>query len=766
VALPFSGWLTSPSPLHLNPQVAPVPMTLGLLLLFLGPFPPAPEAPVSDTFGDPDVRALVEAAREARGRAEEGLESFDGRMWERIYVGFDAVGFRRERGLFSQERVARIRWEREGERTVRWEAARREVPVAGLSSDDSESMAQSLVRSLARESPPPPLLFEPGSDRLTFGSGEWALHPLADTAGLHYRYASGDTLRIVLPEGGRTLTLAEVRVEPRRAEFRLLTASLWFDLASGALVRSVYRPSRPFDLALDDPEGASEVPRLLRPIRAEIRLVSVDHSLQDFRWWIPRRFSFEGEGQVGRLARFPVTMEWTVSEVLVNRDPPGDLVPDPLPEGWTLRRSDRAEAEGEEGGGEDPESMDETEEVEGERLDVGGGGADEGDQSALMDPVLVVVVPTGEELATGPGLTRGVRQAPGAFRPEELRELEASVRQLFPPVVTLRPSLQWGLEGGLTRFNRVEGLASGVAARMDLPGGREFRGEIRAGVSALLPTGELAVRSGVPRDRSTLAVYRRLVGSSEWEDPHTITSSLSSLVLGEGPAPLHRAWGGEVIWDRQVGRMTRRARFFAERHDVAEIGTDFHLLGVFSDRPRAPVAPADPGSFLGLVLDHRWHSEVDPRRPRFFAGSHLEGGTGTVDYLRVRANGGMTLPLGDGWGTALEMGGGWGSPRLPFQRRFFPGGPEGYRGGRVGERTGRSFWLVRGEVGRGVPGARMVVFGDMLRLDPFGTGDASPVDVAAGMGISLLDGLVRLEAGRRVSGAGGWRLHAYLDGLF
>ena len=73
---------------------------------------------------------------------------------------------------------------------------------------------------------------------------------------------------------------------------------------------------------------------------------------------------------------------------------------------------------------------------------------------------------------------------------------------------------------------------------------------------------------------------------------------------------------------------------------------------------------------------------------------------------------------------------------------------------------------MRAEVGRGVPGARVVGFGDMLRLDPFGTGTPAPVDVAAGVGLSLLDGLARLEVGRRVSGTGPWRIQAYLDGLF
>jgi hypothetical protein len=706
---------------------------------------------------------LVEQARAARGRAEAGLESFDGRLWERIYVGFDAARFRRERAVFQQERSARIRWEREGPHVVRWEGALREVPVVGLSSAETPGLARDLARDLARGGAPPPLLFEPGSDRLVFGGGEWALHPLADTAGAHYRYHSGDTLRVRLPETAAELVLVEVRVEPRRPEFRLLSASLWFDRATGALARAVYRPARPFDLELDQPEDAGEVPRLLRPIRAEIRLVSMDHSLQDLRWWIPRRFAFEGEGQVGRVVRFPLTVEWTVTQVRVNEPFPADLIPDPLPEGWTLRDPTQAAApEGEEVAPEQEEAPEVDRAVREERA------AEEGGEVGSRGEVrpLWVVVPPAEALATGPGLSAVRGREATAFSVDELREWEDLVRGLRPPIPGFRPSLYWGFQEGLTRFNRVEGLASGVGSTVPIPGGRELRAQLRTAAAAPVPTGELHLRFGTGPGETTLGVYRRLVGSSEWVQVHSLGASLGNLVLGEGPVPDHRAWGAEAVRVTRGGRWVREVRVFGERQGAASLGTDFHLRGLFGDRPLPAPPEVEGGAFFGAGMEQRWQSGLDPRRPRLLARGALEGALGEAEYLRARGSGALLLPLGSRWATGVELGGGWGSSALPTQRRFFPGGPEGYRGARVGERAGRSFWMARGEVGRGIPGARIVGFVDLLRMDPVDGRSGPPVETAMGAGVSFLDGLFRFEAGRRVDTRGPWRIHAYLDGLF
>ena len=70
---------------------------------------------------------------------------------------------------------------------------------------------------------------DPGTDRLSFTEDEWALHPLADSATDHYRFASGDTLRLAFASGQPDIVLYEILVEPRRSDFRLIAGSLWFD---------------------------------------------------------------------------------------------------------------------------------------------------------------------------------------------------------------------------------------------------------------------------------------------------------------------------------------------------------------------------------------------------------------------------------------------------------------------------------------------------------------------------------------------------------
>ena len=247
------------------------------------PQPPEP----GDTWRDPGAAALIGRARAARNQDLGDIRHYEARLRQRAYVGFRGIGFRRERGVFEEERAARIRWERGGERTVVWTGARREVPILAGIEGAPEAMAEELSTDLLRSSDAGPLLSDPWDDRLTLaGTGNWALHPLADTAGLHYRYASGDTLRIALPDG-RTVTLYEARVEPRAVRFDLLAGSLWFDSAQGGLVRATYRPARPFDLELDEPEDASDVPGLLKPIRAEIRYITVDYSFHEFRCGFP-----------------------------------------------------------------------------------------------------------------------------------------------------------------------------------------------------------------------------------------------------------------------------------------------------------------------------------------------------------------------------------------------------------------------------------------------------------------------------------------------
>ena len=773
-------------PVSRTPAVGGAALAPALVLFFLFASPagvpgqePAPRPLPVDTYSDPHVRALIERAREARSGVAEGLESYDGTLWERIYVGLSATRFRRERGLFHQERVARIRWSRDGNHRVRWEGARQDIPIAGLSSVDEDpgrvgirvevrdpddpppeepdpdapaepaapqdgedapgGLAGSLARSLAGGAGiPAPLRHEPGSDRLVFGfsgsgaSGEaWALHPLADTAGLHYRYRSGDTLRITLPDRERPVTLSEVRVEPRRAAFELLTASLWFDEETGTLVRTTYRPSRAFSLAVDRPDDAADVPRLLRPIEFEIRYVTVDHGLFDFRWWIPRRFAFEGEVRVGAFLRLPASLEWTVSNLRANEALSEEVFPDEAPPGWTLAYA-----------------------------------REEKDDDGEIVSRVTLLVPPAHRLQEHPMLSAPDDRDGAAFQAAELRELERRIRRLTPGGASFVPGFAWGLQEGMTRFNRVEGLSTGAAVTLPLRADLRFRAEARLGFADLEPNGELHLIRGTPSRGASVGAYRRLESASEWAPGHTLAHSLGTVLWGSDRTPWYRAAGGELRLRRDGALSLREARLFAEGHRSAERGTNLHLRRLFSNDTLALNPPATRGGWGGVSVRHRWQSGVSPERVRLFTNLRLEGATGTSEYGRGWAGVGITFPLGRGMAAGLEGAAGATVGDPPDQRLFHPGGPHGFRGVHSGQRRGEAFWLGRAEVAGGRPAARLTLFGDLLHTGPrdqvFNSGQPEAV---VGVGAAFLDGLFRVDVARGIRGLEGWRLLAYLDGI-
>ena len=694
---------------------------------------PQADAPPPDTYSDDGVQALVELAREARTEIAEGLSSYQGRMWERSYFGVSGSGFRRERGIFTEERLSTIRWSADGDHVVRWEGARRDIPIAGASSQRSDGLAGALARDLAGDrsedqepTVPPPLAYDPGSDRIAFG-GEWALNPLADSAALHYRFRSGDTLTIQLPGQERSIILAEVQVEPRRSEFRLLSASLWFDVETGHLVRAGYRPSRPFDFVVDAAGDADLPPGFLRPMRAEIRYVTIDHGLYDLRWWIPRRFTFEGEVQVAAFVRFPIALEWMVEDIRVNE--PGTLIPDVIPEGWRVREATLGDEEDER--------------------------------------VVTVLVPTIEELRDSPELMGGQRVSRGIFSEGELRDL----RRTLDRIGTVGSAysglrLAWGSQDRLTRYNRVEGLSTGLAAAFAVSPRVDVRVEGRYGFADQQVGGEVRLRRGAEDRREEVAVYRRLASSTEWATPESLSASLAAALWGGDYTPFHRSVGAEAVIRRESRPLTQELRFFVERHESAVRGTHAHLSRLWTDRDLRENPEATEGSWGGAALRLRWEGGADPGRLRAFGSIRGEAAIGSSGYGRGWVSAGVTAPLLPRLAFAVEGGIAGSVGELPSQRHFFPGGPSIFRAAPPGEFSGEAFWFARGELGSGLPAVRTVAFVEALGVGSRETFRRVDPMVAVGGGISLLDGLIRLDIARLVQGGSGWRVLAYTDGLF
>jgi hypothetical protein len=725
----------------------------GLSVLVWSAHPVVAQEPPPDTFQDAATRGLVERAIRARERSAAGLQSYEATLREHMYVGFTARGFRRERGLFEHERVARIRWSADDTRAIQWIAARTAVPIVGIDSRDPERGGRARVQGgdvevavdaggdgdfpdeaadFLDETEFPGFDFDPAADRLTFGD-DWAYHPLSDGSLVHYRYSLGDTLRVELPSNERSVVLYEVRVEPRRADFELVAGSLWIDSASAALVRATYRPARPWSLRVDDPRGARDVPGFVGPVEAEIRYITIESSLQELQYWLPRRFAFEGEGRTGGLfgLRVPVTMEWSVGGYVVN-EPPFDIPVDgDLPEGW--QREVTVET------------------------------GDDGNETSYT-----IIVPTSAELLRSPELSEDFgRRSPGTFTADELDDLAGKLDGLIPTYQRFRPRLAWGLEDGQLRYNRVEGLSVGTSAAIPLAPELFLDLSARIGSGDREPNLAGGLRWGPDWSQWSMEGYYGLESMNDADDPFDLTSSFMNVALGTDRGEYYRVTGVSLGRSARGTNVTTDVSGFIERHGAVERTTDFSIRRMFAEEDTAILAlPADALNVQGGRLRLDWFAGTDPGGFVFTGGAGAEIGVGGAEYRRAQARLSVSRPLFLGLATALEAAAGtsWGT--LPLQRSYFLGGASTLRGFDANERFGPTFWRARGELATAFAGARVAAFSDLgwvgeredFRLD-------HPL-IGVGLGASLLDGIARIDVARGIRGSKRWKAYLYLDGLF
>ena len=698
----------------------------------------------ADAYRDAPARALILRAREARDREIEGIQSYEGLLRERVYVGLTAARFRRERGLFERDRIARLPRNANGDLASHWIGARQAIPIVGADTRLDELAAEGRVGEagaelrddLRRELPNellhdedlPAFAFDPAGDRLAFGD-DWALHPLADTAEAHYRFSSGDTLRIHLPPD-RDLVLLEIRVEPRRADFHLVAGSLWFEAEAASLVRATYRPARAFNLLLDEPEDAEDVPGFLQPIEAEISYITVEYSLHEFRFWLPRRFALEGEARMGRVVRIPLTVEWQVRDYAVNEAVSSIPTTGPLPPGWS-RREARIE-----------------------------------DENGKVSYVTVVVPETGQLLAS-PELSDDFGQrSPTAFTDAEVDELKGELQALLPTYRAFRPTLGWGLSQGLTRYNRVEGLSIGALAAVPVSPATTVELEARMGTGDRELNGAFRIRSGSSDRQWVGSGFRELRPMGDWTTPFSISSSFANLVTGNDRAQYYRVTGASLERSTTGTRVRLGLSGFYERHEAAVATTDFNLMGVFRDDSLRSVLAADPAEVAGARANLRWFSGIDPNG-LILTGQLLgEVAGGDAEYRRAAATLSASHPLPFGLAGAVEVGGGalWGDVLL--QRTYFLGGAATLRGFDDGDARGPAFWRARSELATGFAGARLALFGDAGWAGPRDAVTFDDPFVSVGVGASLLDGLFRMDLSRAVRRGSSFKVDFYLDGLF
>jgi len=706
----------------------------------------AVQAPAGDgsAYLDAAARRLVAAARTRRETIDRSITAYRTRVRERIGVGIRAL--RRDRMLYRREIALRIDWRRDSVAQIDVLGARQSVPAAVPKREVPEDL-----KGDAGD-----YAFDPADDRLTIGFGNTRRdstqdstskhrdvefrHPLAPGSEADYKFATGDSSVVVFADG-HTIKLRELRIIPRRLDFRLMSGAFWIDESSHAVVRALIRPARPFDFEQDvSDEDDKDIPGFVKPIKIEIRYITIDYGLWTGRWWLPRLIAMDAVATAGSFLQMPMRYERVYDEYEVTGDtavtravrpPAATAVEDSLARAACHARE----------GVEKISCRCRNGHCLAFRVNI------PTDSAALISSA---VLPPPFGAANDTLISEG-----------EMQELTRGLGQL--------PAAPWQFQvrrprWGLARYNRVEGLALGARGELDL-GRLRLDGTARIATSDAEPDLEGGVLHETGAARLRFAGYRRLAGVDPTARSLGIGNSLGALLLGRDDGDYFRATGAELTVAPPVTLPQRfTIRLYAESQRRAAKRTDFsvpHAIhGIHVFRPNITADSADQ---FGASLTFRTQRGIDPALPQWTAEVTLDGSVGTYRFGRASSTVRVSAPLGPNLAGAVELAGGMADGVVPVQSYWYLGGPSTMRGYGGNASSGDAFWRARLELANRWPAARVVLFADVGRAGPREQLSLARSLAGVGVGASFIDGLFRLDLTRAVRTPTGWRLDFYTD---
>jgi hypothetical protein len=720
-----------------------------------------PQATAQDSasaYLDRGAADLVRGARLRRERVERAIDMYRVTARQRVHAGVEALS--RDRTLFGGETAVRIEWHRGQTGTVQVLGAREVSPATTRGAEVPEDLRSEVTQ----------FAFDPDALQLSlfqFGAGSLGVEdddeerenvverdgdtvnvsievepvdPLKPGSEAHYRFRSGDTTIVRLPDGSQ-LRLIQLQIIPRRREFRLLRGTLWIDSQTHGVARSVLAPSRPFELSRDVDEDVPGVINILGGVRATVRYVTVEYALVQGRWWLPRLMAIDMEANLGFLAGMPVRFERSYSDYEVR----ASAAPQQAPVSVLAQR------------------------------DTGAARICQRDAEAAGEVCSCewnrcrrwrVEIPTDTAaLLRSPDLPPPLANESARLITGE--EVESLARVLTPSlggVGGMRPDLQTRIADlRLLRYNRVEGLS--IGARADVAWGPlSIDGEARIGVADLEPNVEIGIARETLARRTRIAGYRRLAAFDPNARVFGLGASLNALLFGREEAEYFLATGAELT-SRPVRdeRWSFAWRVFGEHQHAVSRNTQFTLARAWDSDPFHEVRTADDADQAGVGVSLARDFGTDRSRVRFTVGTGVEGQTGTFGFGRGQAFARLTVPSLGRYALALEGAAGTTTGDVPVQGLWYLGGPtsvRGYRGFFVGD---EAFWRGRAELATSLPAARLVLFGDAGWVGNRDAWDIDPLLLSAGVGASFLDGLVRFDVARALRTPTGWRVDLYLD---
>ena len=733
-----------------------------------------------DTYLDPVARALFEAAQTNWRSVDESIVRYTALIQQRIAAAIRTP--LKDRILYRNETAVRAFWDQDYDAVVQVLGTHSQYPGRSIAVREGDL---DWLEDLPFDEP-----FEPGGDRLLFGldtdeddspfeqnagDGFWIVHPLAEGSDSVYRYESGDTLSLSLPDG-RVLRTIQLDVLPREANIHRISGSLWIEPESGALVRAVYRLSRQFDAMRDVAELQEEdergsfrfVPGLFKPWTFDLTMVAVEYSLWDFEVWLPRSMRIEGEVGAGIL-KMPVSMD--VSYRMESVTTQADLAREE-----TAQQAGLVERHFETRG----EAMAFIAQLLSERDGIEYEVASR-DETFASDRESLMIAPQERSLVdTSPHLPPPIwEEALGFPSDDQLEEYVRTLAALPAPTIQGVPwAANWGWSRpDLLRYNRVEGPAVGGRFEASLGGPYTLDASGFFGFADLRPKARLNFQRSTVRRQLSLGGYYELTATDPRGRYLGFGNSVYAFLFGRDDGEYYRAMGMDFTWGPPVGaRESFEFRAYAERQESVPVATSFALFqafdGSFAFRPNVDADEVEEvGAELrlspwwgGEAFGTQWGLDLYGQGARW----RTTGGSTGTSYGRASVTLRMAIPLVPRrWRLGLEAGVGTTFGDAPLQRQWFLGGATTLRGYPASSARGSSFARGRAEVARTFDEIGSVsFFGDVGWAGLRGGYNGDDLLYGIGVGGSVLDGLVRLDLSHGLKGPQKqFRIDLYVDAL-
>jgi hypothetical protein len=327
-----------------------------------------------------------------------------------------------------------------------------------------------------------------------------------------------------------------------------------------------------------------------------------------------------------------------------------------------------------------------------------------------------------------------------------------------------RPVFHYGLDAGMLRYNRVEGVSAGVAAERALGTGYTTGGLVRLGAADRQPLAEAYIARDNVADARRATAYRRLSPANDWGNPLGLGASISAAEFGGDDGFYYRTLGAEVTGSHRGtdDRYVTSWRLFGERRPPR--GRDARVARMPSATDFAPNIVAREGAYVDAAVAIGHTRGPDPRGFIASGNTRVESATGAESYGRAMTELSIARGLGDASHVKLTGAAGMSLGRLPAQRWWYLGGPYTVHGHAAGDERGDAFWLGRAELVTGKPLVRPIVFGDIGWAGPRAEWSRARQPMSgAGVGLAMMAGLIRLDVSRGIQPTQRWRTDFYFE---